>query len=358
MATAASTSMSAAAPSGLESQQAQHYEDLDGAFAAEVAARAQAHAASPQGEILDDGALGNGAGGKAGDLPRNAQGRIMCPLPQCVPKNVTFDRKCEWTKHMDKHDRPYVCDEPGCEKLRGFTYSGGLLRHQREVHKKHGGPKEMLMCPFPYCKRNVGTGFTRKENLHEHIRRVHRGAPEPPGVPTQDAQDAQDGDGPAAQQAAQELQQSDISPTPQQQEPIQYQQDPMDPHQDRLVALQRSVQTYVPHSNKSRKRKSTSQVHEEVQYPPHHQDMPSLPSQTDPHHQQQTQDEAQSADLEKLDLLRTMEQSRLGHDEREELQQLREENTRLKMDLENLNARLQESESVVQFMTQQQEMRV
>ena len=75
---------------------------------------------------------------------------------------------------MDKHERPYRCDKPGCEKLRGFTYSGGLVRHEREVHKQHGGPKENLLCPIPLCKRNNGAGFTRKENLNEHLRRVHR----------------------------------------------------------------------------------------------------------------------------------------------------------------------------------------
>src|SRR5436305_4342818 len=75
---------------------------------------------------------------------------------------------------MDKHDRPYSCEEPGCEKLQGFTYSGGLLRHEREVHKKHGGPKEALMCPHSNCKRSSGSGFTRRENLQEHLRRVHK----------------------------------------------------------------------------------------------------------------------------------------------------------------------------------------
>jgi len=75
---------------------------------------------------------------------------------------------------MDKHDRPYKCTVSGCEKLRGFTYSGGLLRHEREVHKMHGGTKKSLFCPFSDCKRSSGSGFTRKENLAEHIRRVHR----------------------------------------------------------------------------------------------------------------------------------------------------------------------------------------
>lgn len=75
---------------------------------------------------------------------------------------------------MDKHDRPYRCSNPACAKLQGFTYSGGLLRHEREVHNKHGGPKSALMCPFKDCKRHNGKGFTRKENLNEHIRRVHQ----------------------------------------------------------------------------------------------------------------------------------------------------------------------------------------
>jgi hypothetical protein len=75
---------------------------------------------------------------------------------------------------MDKHDRPYKCNVKECEKLQGFTYSGGLLRHEREVHKMHGGTKKSLFCPFTDCKRSSGSGFTRKENLAEHIRRVHR----------------------------------------------------------------------------------------------------------------------------------------------------------------------------------------
>ena len=80
---------------------------------------------------------------------------------------------------MDKHDRPYRCNNADCAKLQGFTYSGGLLRHEREVHGKHGGPKAQLMCPHDDCKRHSGKGFTRKENLNEHIRRVHDNKPEP-----------------------------------------------------------------------------------------------------------------------------------------------------------------------------------
>ncbi|KAK5135834.1 hypothetical protein LTR08_004482 [Meristemomyces frigidus] len=115
---------------------------------------------------------------KRGEPPHNHNNKYICDFdPACAGQ--TFDRKCEWSKHMDKHDRPYRCNNPDCAKLQGFTYSGGLLRHEREVHGKHGGPKAQLMCPHDDCKRHSGKGFTRKENLNEHIRRVHDNKPEP-----------------------------------------------------------------------------------------------------------------------------------------------------------------------------------
>ncbi|KAM0720208.1 hypothetical protein Q7P37_004344 [Cladosporium fusiforme] len=109
---------------------------------------------------------------KRGDPPQAHDGKYYCNFaPECTGQY--FDRKCEWSKHMDKHDRPYRCPQPQCAKLQGFTYSGGLLRHEREVHGKHGGPKEQLRCTVAECKRHTGKGFTRKENLNEHLRRVH-----------------------------------------------------------------------------------------------------------------------------------------------------------------------------------------
>ncbi|EME87473.1 uncharacterized protein MYCFIDRAFT_209515, partial [Pseudocercospora fijiensis CIRAD86] len=124
--------------------------------------------ASPRGEFSPRGSRAF----KRGDPPVNAMGKYICTYSEeCTDQS--FDRKCEWGKHMDKHDRPYRCPHPSCAKLQGFTYSGGLLRHEREVHGKHGGPKAQLMCPHPDCKRHSGKGFTRKENLNEHLRRVH-----------------------------------------------------------------------------------------------------------------------------------------------------------------------------------------
>jgi hypothetical protein len=107
------------------------------------------------------------------DVIKQADGRFHCPLEDCKEDVRAFARKCEWNKHMDKHERPYRCPADGCENLPGFTYSGGLLRHEREVHGKHGGPKKTVNCPHPNCKRHTGKGFSRQENLNEHLRRVH-----------------------------------------------------------------------------------------------------------------------------------------------------------------------------------------
>ncbi|KAF2873583.1 hypothetical protein BDV95DRAFT_489802 [Massariosphaeria phaeospora] len=132
--------------------------------------------ASEDGSSQDDTDIGslprNHAYKRSEEPSRNSDNKMICKYKECI--GSVFDRKCEWSKHMDKHDRPYKCNVKGCEKLQGFTYSGGLLRHEREVHKLHGGTKKSLYCPHPDCKRSSGSGFTRKENLAEHVRRVHR----------------------------------------------------------------------------------------------------------------------------------------------------------------------------------------
>ncbi|TAQ88062.1 hypothetical protein B7494_g3591 [Chlorociboria aeruginascens] len=105
------------------------------------------------------------------EIVKDATGRFICNFEGCTEEIRNFGRKCD--KHMDKHERPYRCHVAGCEKLPGFTYSGGLLRHEREVHNKHGGPRKQLNCPHHTCKRHHGKGFSRQENLNEHLRRVH-----------------------------------------------------------------------------------------------------------------------------------------------------------------------------------------
>lgn len=104
-------------------------------------------------------------------VPRmNIYGKYICDYPKC--DDFEASRRCERKKHVDKHYRPHRCQEPACAASKGFTSSGGLLRHEREVHNKHGGPKVQFACTYPDCKRK-NKFFTRKENLNGHLRRVH-----------------------------------------------------------------------------------------------------------------------------------------------------------------------------------------
>ena len=107
-------------------------------------------------------------------LCANATGR-QCFL--CITANDGADTNPRNRKHHCKHTRPFVCHEPTCERVPGFTYSGGLLRHQREVHQYHGGPKKLPCCPYKDCERGMSRPFTRLTNLKDHLRRKHGDPP-------------------------------------------------------------------------------------------------------------------------------------------------------------------------------------
>ena len=82
------------------------------------------------------------------------------PLPYHT--DSTFSRK-----HMDKHTRPYACQDPACNGL-DFGDKAGLRRHERE---KHGAVK--FCCAVPNCPRHI-KGFGRKANLDLHVQSRHR----------------------------------------------------------------------------------------------------------------------------------------------------------------------------------------
>jgi hypothetical protein len=103
--------------------------------------------------------------------PQDEQGNYICLWQECSEKNYKWGRLSEWNKHMDRHERPYKCEQLSCVNLPGFTYPGGINRHLREVHLVQ---PTRILCPFSGCDRNApGNGFTRKENLAEHKRRRH-----------------------------------------------------------------------------------------------------------------------------------------------------------------------------------------
>ena len=72
---------------------------------------------------------------------------------------------------MDKHNRPYKCTHKNCTALLGFTYKGGLTRHEAEVHKN----AKQVYCSHKDCPRS-SRGFAREDNLKDHEDRMHKDA--------------------------------------------------------------------------------------------------------------------------------------------------------------------------------------
>jgi hypothetical protein len=94
-------------------------------------------------------------------------GRILsCTEPSC--QNLTFSKKDEWTKHMNKHNRPFKCTVAGCAK--SFARNACRQRHLDSVHNH----KAKFLCSVPECQHSR-IGFARKDHLKQHIPTHARG---------------------------------------------------------------------------------------------------------------------------------------------------------------------------------------
>jgi hypothetical protein len=89
-----------------------------------------------------------------------------------IKTSLLFWKLTFFSTHMDRHEGTYKCHGPECDKIEGFTDSGSLLRHQRDVHKKETAWKP-LICPHTDCYSSNGLGFFRLEILKAHLRRYH-----------------------------------------------------------------------------------------------------------------------------------------------------------------------------------------
>lgn len=77
------------------------------------------------------------------------------------------------SKYVDEQEYPHVYTAQSDEEVQAFTCTRDLLRRQREGYGTYGGPKKVMNCPYAKCKRHSGKGFSRAENLREHLRRMH-----------------------------------------------------------------------------------------------------------------------------------------------------------------------------------------
>ncbi|KAH5067634.1 hypothetical protein HBI38_204930 [Parastagonospora nodorum] len=109
-------------------------------------------------------------------LRRRIQPQWRCDRTCC--NGQTFLTQSAWKTHMNKHDRPFTCDIPGCSRTEGYGTKGELQRHQK-THRSHLLQDEALSsndtyyyCPKPKCDRS-NKPFARKDNRDDHIKRKH-----------------------------------------------------------------------------------------------------------------------------------------------------------------------------------------
>jgi len=75
-----------------------------------------------------------------GSLSGRGKGSHICPYGENCTKGgwrdgqgVIFERNSAFKAHLQKHDKAYKCDLPGCTNKSGFARPDQLRRHQDTV---------------------------------------------------------------------------------------------------------------------------------------------------------------------------------------------------------------------------------
>jgi hypothetical protein len=101
--------------------------------------------------------------------PSAPQAGGLSHLCQFCKKSVKT--KSEMKKHLARHTKPHVCDEPDCTRsAEGFSTQNDLERHRQSVHKA-GGIK--YRCPLGDCAGKV-KDWPRADNFRQHLKKVHK----------------------------------------------------------------------------------------------------------------------------------------------------------------------------------------
>ncbi|RMJ04960.1 hypothetical protein CDV36_014363 [Fusarium kuroshium] len=82
-----------------------------------------------QAYLEQDGSLGPKNGVSERDAFADKNQNLPHKCPEC---DKSFARKCELTKHLMRHSRPYGCTFPGCSK--GYGSKNDWMRHESTMH--------------------------------------------------------------------------------------------------------------------------------------------------------------------------------------------------------------------------------
>ncbi|KAI5462436.1 hypothetical protein BGZ63DRAFT_214132 [Mariannaea sp. PMI_226] len=83
--------------------------------------------------------------------------------------------KSELNKHGLRHNKPFHCDVPGCNRRKGFGTKNDLDRHKRSVHSDLTVSGPRYVCRLEQCTtRGPLKIWPRADNFRSHLRRIHR----------------------------------------------------------------------------------------------------------------------------------------------------------------------------------------
>ncbi|PGH18480.1 hypothetical protein AJ80_04450 [Polytolypa hystricis UAMH7299] len=98
------------------------------------------------------------------------------PVFTCDVAKCTWKGRCpsDKKKHMQRHEKKFLCLVPGCTRKTGFGTINDLERHKKCIHgiePKHGTSK-LYKCFGANCPRK-DQDRPRFDNFCQHLRRVH-----------------------------------------------------------------------------------------------------------------------------------------------------------------------------------------
>lgn len=83
-----------------------------------------------------------------------------------------FEHKSLLERHELSHEKPFVCDVPGCPRTEGFNRAHDVDRHKRSKHPSAANNKR-YRCYIQGCKSGHKS-WTRPDNFRSHVKTVHK----------------------------------------------------------------------------------------------------------------------------------------------------------------------------------------
>jgi len=80
-------------------------------------------------------------------------------------------RRAPPRKHVNRHTKPFRCEQPGCDRSEGFATVNDRDRHVKSRHP--GAVGDGFRCSIGACLAKCKL-WPRADNFRQHLKRVHK----------------------------------------------------------------------------------------------------------------------------------------------------------------------------------------